>query len=52
MLTAPPSSTPVNPDGGDVIVQKPVAQDDLYITDQDESIEIAILLNDTLIVGE
>lgn len=53
-LTAPPSSIPVdpvNPDGGDLNIQKPVANDDFYTTNQDESIEIAILKNDTLIVG-
>ncbi|KAL7506882.1 hypothetical protein ACHAXN_004124 [Cyclotella atomus] len=50
-ITDSPSAVPINPDGGDLNIAKPVANDDYYTTNQDESIEIAILKNDTLIVG-
>jgi hypothetical protein len=51
-ITDSPSAVPINPDGGDLNIAKPVANDDYYTTNQDESIEIAILENDTLIVGK
>jgi hypothetical protein len=51
-ITDSPSAVPINPDGGDLNIAKPVANDDYYTTNQDESIEIAILKNDTLIVGK
>lgn len=52
--TPPPTNMPVDapitPDG--VHIQKPVANDDFYTTNQDESIEIGILYNDTVIIGK
>jgi hypothetical protein len=47
-----PVDGPISPDGGDLTIQKPFANDDFYTTNQDESILISILLNDTLIVGK
>lgn len=52
--TPPPTNMPVDapiiPDGVDI--QRPVANDDFYTTNQDESIEIGILYNDTVIIGK
>eukprot|EP00804_Cyclotella_cryptica_P018478 CCRYP_004318-RC/>CCRYP_004318-RC protein AED:0.05 eAED:0.05 QI:175/1/1/1/0.85/0.75/8/326/1952 len=49
--TMMPLDAPVLPDGGDLEVEKPVANDDFFTTNQDESIAIFPLLNDTLFEG-
>jgi len=49
--TMMPLDAPVIPDGGDLDIQKPVANDDFFTTNQDESIAIFPLLNDTLFEG-
>lgn len=50
--TKMPLDAPVMPDGGDLDIKKPEANDDFFITNQDESIAIFPLLNDTLFEGK
>lgn len=49
--TMMPLDAPVIPDGGDIDIQNPLANDDFFTTNQDESVAIFPLLNDTFFEG-
>jgi hypothetical protein len=53
--SVPPTKMPLKgpaPSGSEIAIVKPVANDDYFITNQDESIAISILLNDTMFEGK